>query len=663
MQTLSLNTSGLIWWTLGNNRKALEELEKALSYGRNLMVPDDEIANILHNTGLVYREMGRYTEALEALDKALQIDTRLKSRWAVAYDLRNIALTYLKMGQPDKSVPLFEKAATEAKSIGNRVNEAKALLGLGEALFAVKQNSKAEKVYNDALTLARSMALRETEWRSLYGLAKLRLAEKQRQAAAALLFEAVKIIEKVRADIKIDQLKESFIDNKLAVYETLVRLLADMGKIKESFEMAERSRARNFIDLLGNQRLSLGTTIAQQLYDRQILIKSKIQEHEALLAQSTEAADRDMYKEALAKLNSDYNDLMLDIQAANPQLSSMVSVEPLKADKLIDTLEKDVALLAYYVLPDEIFCWVIRPQGIKLTRTPLGRDTLGQTILEFRRMIQNIEPLEKQSRQLFDWLLAPVTSDLNGVKILGIIPHGSLHYLSFATLSDESSYLIDQYSLFYLPSASVLGYTMGKRIHEKKLSVLAIGNPDLGDPAFELPFAEHEVASIKWNFPQITSLTKERATESWVVNNIEKFGIIHMASHGEFNPVNPLFSSIKLAKSPDADGNLEAAEIFGLKINADVVVLSACQTGLGKVTSGDDVIGLNRAFFYAGTHTIVSSLWRVSDIATAVLIKQFYRQYAGHSKADSLRMAILHVKQRHPHPSYWGAFTLVGDYY
>jgi len=136
-----------------------------------------------------------------------------------------------------------------------------------------------------------------------------------------------------------------------------------------------------------------------------------------------------------------------------------------------------------------------------------------------------------------------------------------------------------------------------------------------------------------------------------------------MASHGEFNSVNPLFSSIKLSKGRNADGNLEAAEIFGLKINADVVVLSACQTGLGKVTSGDDVIGLNRAFFYAGTHTIVSSLWRVSDIATAVLIKQFYRRYASHSKADSLRLAILHVKQRHPHPSYWGAFTLVGDYY
>ncbi|MFC1856930.1 CHAT domain-containing protein [Thermodesulfobacteriota bacterium] len=663
MQTLSLNTSGLIWWTLGDNQKALEELEKALFDGRNLKVPDDEIANVIHNIGLVYREMGRYKDALDAFDQALAIDTRLKSRWAIAYDLRNKALTFLRMGQPDSAVPLFEQASTHAKSIGNRVNEAKALLGLAGAHFASGNHPKAERNYNDALSLSRSMALRETEWRSLYGLAKLRLAEKKREEAAVLLFDAVKIIESVRADIKIDRLKESFIDNKLSVYETLVGLLADMGKVVESFELAERSRARNFVDLLGNQRLSLSGTIAQELYDRQILIKSKIEEHEALLAQSGEEADRTMYREALAKLNSDYDDLMLDIQSENPQLSAMITVEPLKADKLLQILEKDVALLAYYVLPNEIFCWVIRPQGIKLTRTPIGRDTFGLKILEFRRMIQNLEPLEEQSRELYNWLLTPVISDLNDVKALGIIPHGPLHYLSFATLSDESSYIIDRYSLFYLPNASVLGYTLSKRTRAKKLSVLAIGNPDLGDPVFELPFAEHEISSIKWNFPSITLLTKDKATESWVVKNIEKFDIIHMASHGEFNPVNPLFSAIKLSKGEDTDGDLEATEIFGLRINADVVVLSACQTGLGKVTSGDDVIGLNRAFFYAGTHTIVSSLWRVSDTSTAVLIKQFYRQYVGNNKADSLRLAILHVKNRHPHPSHWGAFTLVGDYY
>jgi len=177
-----------------------------------------------------------------------------------------------------------------------------------------------------------------------------------------------------------------------------------------------------------------------------------------------------------------------------------------------------------------------------------------------------------------------------------------------------------------------------------------------------LPFSEHEVHSIQWNFPKITILTKERATEKWVVDNIDRFGIIHLASHGEFDPVNPLLSAIKLAKEGETDGNLEAAEIFGLKLSADLVVLSACQTGLGKITAGDDVIGLNRAFLYAGTHAIISSLWRVSDISTAMMIKTFYREYVDKNKAESLRLAALHVKNRYPHPGYWGAFTLVGDY-
>ncbi len=675
LEVITLNTSGLIWWTLGDNQKALDELGKALSVAKTLNARDDEIAATLNNTGLVYREMGRYEEALKTLDEALAIDTRLKSRWAIAYDLRNKALTFLKMGQADKAVPLFAEASSEAHAIGNRINEAKSLRGLGEAYFAIGNYGEAGKAYEKALALSKSMIIRETEWRSLYGLAKLRVPGIRtsqvsktsealyRQEAEKLLSEAAEVIEGIRSDIKIDQLKDSFIANKLSVYEDLVRLLADMGRTVESFEIAERSRARNFLDLLGNQHLSLSRGTDQTLYNRQQVIRLRIREHETLAAQSSDDAERDIYNEALQGLRNDLENVMLEIQAENPQLTSLVSVRPIKAEKLLSLLEPDVGLLAYYVLPDEIFCWVILTDSIRLFRMPVGRESLGQAILDYRRMIQNLEPLEDQSEELFRWLLRPVMSGLQGVRTLGIIPHGVLHYLSYGTLSDQKSFLADQFPLFYLPGAGVLEYTLSRRRDEKNLKVLAIGNPDLEDAAFDLPFAEHEVESVKWNFPDITILTKEKATETWVVRNIEKFGVIHVASHGEFEPINPLFSAIKLSKDMDSDGDIEAAEVFGLKINADMVVLSACQTGLGKVTRGDDVIGLNRAFFYAGAHTLVSSLWRVSDISTAVLIRQFYREYLTHNKAESLKRAILHVKKQYPHPGYWGAFTLVGDYY
>lgn len=198
--------------------------------------------------------------------------------------------------------------------------------------------------------------------------------------------------------------------------------------------------------------------------------------------------------------------------------------------------DQGAALLAYYLVPDEILCWLVRPESIELFRTPIGRDTVGQRIFDYRRMVQNLEPLEAQSRELYTWLLSRVMSRLDQekpdarprgepVRFLGIIPHGALHYLSFATLYDGKNYVADRFPLFYLPSASVLRFTLERRKEKKNVRVLAIGNPDLGNPALNLPFAEHEVTTIGWNFPDITLLTREKATESWVVRHIGEFSI------------------------------------------------------------------------------------------------------------------------------------------
>lgn len=655
------NTAGLLWWTLGDGEKALRRLRETLDLAAKLAARDDEVATTLNNLGLVYRDLGRHADALEALDRALAIDRRLRSRWAVAYDLRNKGLTLLRMGRPAEALPLLAESGVEAAAIGDRVNQAKALLALGECRLALGGEG-ADAAFQEALELSRALGTPEVEWRALYGRAQGRLAAGERAAARALLTEAAGVIEGMRASIKIDQLKDGFLAGKGAVYEALVRLLADEDDVAGAFEVAERSRARGFIDLLGNQRLTLAGAVDQALYDRQQALRARMDETSALLAQATAAAEKAAYGEALARLRDEHRDLLLEIQAKSPQLASLVAVDPLRAAEVQGLLEPGVALAVYYVLPGEVLCWVLTGETLTLARSPAPRDALGESILEVRRLIQNLEPLEARSRELFDLLLAPVLPRLAGVRTLGIVPHGSLHYLSFATLSDGTDFLADRMPLFYLPSASVLRYTLARRGAAKNRRMLAIGNPDLGDPFLDLPFAEQEVGSIRWSFPEVTVLTQEKATESWVVGHIGEFGVIHLASHGEFDPVNPLFSAVKLTRDRAADGNLEAAEVFGLRLTADLVVLSACQTGLGKVTQGDDVVGLNRSFLYAGTHTIASSLWRVSDVATAQLAKTFYREYALRDKAEALRRAMLHVKNRYPHPGYWGGFVLTGDY-
>ncbi len=213
-KVMAFNTSGLTWWTLGDHERALRELEDALSVARTLRIRRDEVATSLNNIGLVYREMGEFKKGLKALEKALAIDREIKSKWAIAYDLKNIALTYLEMGKPEKAATLFEEALATASEIGNKINEAKILLGYGDALASAGRDAEADTAFQKALKLSRSMALRETEWPALYGIAKLRLKADKKEEARGLLFEALSVIEGMRAEIKIDQLKDKFISNK-----------------------------------------------------------------------------------------------------------------------------------------------------------------------------------------------------------------------------------------------------------------------------------------------------------------------------------------------------------------------------------------------------------------------------------------------------------------
>jgi CHAT domain-containing protein/Tol biopolymer transport system component len=661
-QVMAKNTGGLIWWTLGDNRRALMELRQALAKAERLEVRRDEVATTLNNIGLVQRESGDFKGALATLDKALAIDRKLGSRWAMAYDLRNLAQTRLRMGDPATAVQLLTEAGTMAGEIGDQVNLAKICLARGDAEAALKDGAAAAASYRRALEAADRMLLREVRWRALFGIARLQQGAGDTAAAVESYGQAIDTVEGLRAEIRLDQLKDGFLANKMELYAGMVGLLVDLNRGDEAFAVAERSRARNLIDILGRQRLSLGGAVDQELYDRQNRLKGQIQEQEALALQASRPQDRAMYGQALERLRADYQDLLLEIERRRPDLLALVKVVPVSLAEVRQQLEPGVVLLSYYQLPDRLLCWRLARDEARLFVLPTPARELSEGIAAYRRMLQNLEPLEKTSRELYDRLLAQPLAGLGEVKALGIVPHGSLHYLAFATLSDGRDYLVDRQQLFHLPAASVLRYTLSRRQAVKNLRVLAIGNPDLGNRSLDLPFAEREAGTLRWNYPEVTTLTRERATESWVREHIGEFGIIHLASHGEFDPVNPLFSAIRLTPDLRADGRLQAEEIFGLNVTADLVVLSACQTGLGDIRGGDDVVGMNRAFIFAGTHSLLSSLWRVSDVSTAILMKQFYREYTRGDKAGSLRRAMLHVKNRYPHPGYWGAFVLTGDY-
>ena len=652
------NTRGLIYWTLNDSEKGLLHLKQAVALAEKADIKT-ELASSLNNLGLIYRQRGDYVTSLEYFEKAKAIDEALNSRWGLGYDYRNIGMSLLKMNKLMEAEANFVKAEQISAEIKNAINWVKALLELGNVNRELQLPEKAKGYYQQAYDLSKRYGIKEVEWRAAFGQATLLRNKGSREDALTWYAKGVDVIEGMRATLKIDELRNSFQANKLDLYRDIITLLIAMGRTEEAFNYLERSRSRSFIDLLGNQKITLNNQADQEALEKVSRLSLNVEALKGEISSYDEPPQAllERYEEAKAL----QQEAIIELKQGNPGLSTFVAVDPLTQRDVEQMLEARVGLLSYMLAKDKGYIWLLQKQGTTFFEIPATEKDITQTVTQYRNSVQHLEPVDDELRKLYALLIKPVEKDLAGLDYVGIIPDGPLHFLSFSALKDEQAYLVDRYPLFYSPSASVLKFTFAKRKKAKVTKVLAVGNPDLGNYNYDLPLAELEAKSIRWNYPDMEILTGEKATKEWFMKNLSQYGIIHLAAHGEFDELNPLLSSLWLASSNPNNRRLTVKEIFGLEINADLVTLSACQTGLGKLEAGE-LIGLNRAFIYAGTHALVSALWRVDDLSTSVLMKHFYRNYVTMNKAKSLRQAQLIVKREFPHPSYWAGFSLIGDY-
>jgi CHAT domain-containing protein len=244
-----------------------------------------------------------------------------------------------------------------------------------------------------------------------------------------------------------------------------------------------------------------------------------------------------------------------------------------------------------------------------------------------------------------------------------VIPHGALHYVPFHALLNRRGYLIDQFEISYSPSAAVLKLCreMARRSESSslnsKMSKGQGGLVALGLAQHDTPAVAGEIKTLASLFPDSVKLTGNRATRDNLMRAAPKAKYLHLASHGYFRRDNPMFSFLKLA-----DSNLNFYSLLDLKLNAEMVTLSACHTGVNKVFPGDELHGLMRGFLHAGAPSLVASLWATSDASTAELMKQMYSRISvGASKREALRAAQLAVKDEYGHPYYWAPFILMGN--
>ena len=668
---------GWAYRAVGDLPKARQTLEEGLAYARANISgrPGGQAEGFLLN-GLAGISMAQhdYQTALARSTQAAQFFEGAESRLnpnapeQVRTNFRRwTADSYLAMGQaqlalgsPDKADAAFARGLTYARLSGLREIEIVLLAGQGNLALSRQDWSKALGIYQQGIALANQIKragslpyLYQSQARALAGVGRT-------DDALASSREAVRYVEELRADLGDSGLRSGFFEDKQAIYQLAVQLALQAQHPEEAFSLAERSRSRTFLDLLGSQTtLSKGRTRA--LVDEEVRLRARLAEARAEAQEGGGAPESDRARARIAALDQDYRAFLERVRKESLEQASLMAVEPVTLAEIQGLLPEGTTLLEYEVLNGGLVIWIVDRQRFKVVRVPGDRQSLVAQVRQFRTAITNVAALadvQMQAEALYRRLLAPARSEIRGDRVV-IVPHSVLHYLPFPALrSPDGHWVVEDFAVSTLPSASVLRYLTDKGAGASTRA-LVVGNPDLG-AELALPWAEREARMVGQREREATVLVRADATEMQAKKLLESAGLIHLATHGALSESDPLSSAVLLVPGGGEDGRLEVREVFGLDLHARLVVLSACETGLGKLSSGDELVGLQRAFLYAGTPAVVTTLWKVDDRATYELVRAFYQRLDSAGPVEALRQAQLETQRTFPHPFSWAAFGLTG---
>ncbi len=658
--------------------------EQALSYSLQalLIFQNTNLKSALttlNTIGMVYDDQGQfnsiyYPKALAHYKKALDIYLSLveQSESDNASMLNNIGRAYDYWGWSVKRTNLHKQALTyyeealkitEGKAALKNI-QGKTLTNMAEACIhlsfyenTTEHLNHALNLLHEALEIQQAIGDRAKEWTTLSNIGWVYELQGNDDEALKFYRQSLERLEDVTGSAGIAEFKISLNNQAAATYQMTILLLLRMGQLEQAFEFSERARARVFLDQLGNIRLENHTQTGETLIQKKNGLSRELAELEQRLKVQNAQSEFKRLSEKLKTKRQEYEDVLVNIKVN--EYASLTSVAPPGLKDIQERLNQETTLLSYFVTPDKTLAFVITRNAFKTVELPVSKRELEKAISEFRHLAIVNDPSPKVLETLYQWLIAPIKDHLS-TPLIGIIPHDILHYLPFAALSDGQQYLNDTYTLFSLPGASVLKFMQKKQESEGE-TIMAIANSKAEGWSI-LYHADQEVQAISKLY-KTDALIGEDASETAFKKRAGDFSIVHVAAHGELNSTSPLFSRLVLSSDKENDGVLEVHEVYEMDLTqTDLVVLSACETKLGKRSRGDDIIGLNRAFIYAGASSVIATLWKVNDRATKDFMIAFYKQLKhGKSKAEALRTAQGKIRAAYPHPYYWAGFVLTGD--
>ena len=648
---------------LMNNREYAVNLFKEIAATfREIEEPTHE-AEALINLADAYGAMGRYQEALDALRPALESRRLAEDPGLEGYVLREMGYMYTNMGDRNNALKHLAAALSKLETAGDAGGQVDLYGALASISVRNGDYQKAEDLYHKGLAVARTEGLRQSEMLILAGLGFLH--EKRGDLAQAESFydQELAVNESLRSSARIEEFKSGVSSLYAGLLSSAILLKFKLGKWGDAFELTERARARTFLDQMNNVHIDIRKGGDPELTNQEQSLRFEMSSLEEKLRKERRENPRSeasaFMAASLKQKEEIYNTVFIRLKASNPNYAELQSYSPIPLNEIQRLLGPQITLISYFVTAEKTLAFVVGSDSLHVVDIPVKETELRAAIDWFRSFASLRDTQPQSLKQLHDWLVAPIRQYIKTAKVI-IVPHGILNYVPFVALTDGLRYFGDDHAISYLPSASIL-QSLRHRIHRSLDRVLAVAQSQAtGLPS--LQFVDEEagsVAKIYHTQPLLTS----RATKAELLKRASDYNVLHIAAHAELNAVSPLFSRIRLSPDDNDGGTIEVREIYGMDLaKTNLVVLSACETQLGALSKGDDIVGLNRAFIYAGASSVIASLWTVNDEATSLLMKEFYRHLKeGISKAAALKAAQAATRKKFPHPYYWAAFVLNGD--
>ncbi len=695
----SLNNLAMLYHNTGNYAAAEPLLKQALKIRENALGKDHpDVAQSLNNLAMFYHDTGNYAAAEPLYQRSVEILTKAfgKNHPDVETIINNLAFLWLISGKMEQAFEVFKQQ-----------NDAG---GLGKYYLMKGRYGEARGQFSGSLHTAN---LPNSLTAYSIGLGLAYEGEMNYVEAKGWFSKAIALIEQQRAELN-SSLREHFLEGdtiagfkRADAFEGMIRVLLKENRPdaqREALRYAEMIKSRIFFEMLASRGLRSAKPQDEKVlkqdyeYQRKLAVLQKRLKIIQKPGVNLPIGEDELVKAEFEKTSADYEAFLKEVKLQNAEVAYLICANPDNATDIQALLDDDLTVLEYYIAQDRTYAWLITKNSIQIHEikkdgfdlnakqiqadignwlainisdnsrraTPLFSslaDELGgqESTPELKKKYR--EAFNKKAQELYRLIFAPLEADIKTKKLI-IVPHDVLHKIPFSCLSNGSKSLVDKYDLSVAPTSSVIEFIVQKR-KTAATSFLAFANPTTERKS--LYSAEQEVQDIEALFTAKRVYSRADATKAKAQADSGDFAVIHFACHGEFNDMQPLQSGLLLAQDGDDDGLLRVPDVFGLNLQkANLVTLSACETALTKVRGGEDWAGMSRGFIYAGTPSILATLWSVDDKSTAILMKNFYTNWLtkGMSKPAALRQAQLDLKAipEYSHPFYWAPFVMIGDW-